>query len=144
MTNKVEASEIINLLPHRYPFLLVDCVLKIEPSQYILAKKNVTVNEPFFSGHFPTRPIMPGVLIIEALAQAAGLLFLKSGDTEVLKKHIYFLAGIDKARFKSLVQPGDELYLEIEVLQIRGKYKKFSGVARVDDRVACDANLILY
>jgi 3-hydroxyacyl-[acyl-carrier-protein] dehydratase len=123
-------------LPHRYPFLLVDRIIDIEPNISITGIKNVTINEPFFQGHFPGQPIMPGVLMVEAMAQVAGVLAFSSG---VDAKSVFFLS-IEKAKFRKPVVPGDQLRMEIKVLQRRGNVWKFSGVAKVDDKVASEAD----
>jgi 3-hydroxyacyl-[acyl-carrier-protein] dehydratase len=140
--NVMEIGDILEHLPHRYPFLLIDRVLELEPGKRILALKNVTINEPFFPGHFPGRPIMPGVMIIEAMAQAAALLAFKSDN---LKRHagnlVYFL-GIDDARFKSPVVPGDQLMLEAVLeRQLKGIWK-FQGRAHVGERLAAHAKMM--
>ncbi len=140
--NTADIHEILKLLPHRYPFLLVDKVLECNPGKSLVAIKNVTINEPFFTGHFPSRPVMPGVLILEALAQATGLLtFLTSGgppDREML----YYFVGVDKARFKRPVEPGDQMKLCVELLKYRASVWKFEALARVDDQVVCEAELM--
>ncbi len=133
----VEQAEIQALLPHRYPFLLVDRVKEFEPHKRIVGIKNVTVNEPFFQGHFPGRPVMPGVLIIEAMAQAAGVLAFKSGGP--VGKTVMYLTGIDEAKFRRLVVPGDQLRFEIEVLKKRPPFWKMQGKAYVDNEVVCEA-----
>jgi len=133
----VEAAEIQALLPHRYPFLLVDRVKEFEPHKRIVGFKNVTVNEPFFQGHFPGRPVMPGVLIIEAMAQVGGVLVFKSGG--IVGKTVMYLTGIDEAKFRRPVVPGDQLRLEIEVLKKRPPFWKMQGKAYVDDEVVCEA-----
>jgi 3-hydroxyacyl-[acyl-carrier-protein] dehydratase len=133
----VEQAEIQSLLPHRYPFLLVDRVKEFEPHQRIVAIKNVTVNEPFFQGHFPGRPIMPGVLIIEAMAQAGGVLVFKSGG--LVGKTTMYLAGIDEAKFRRPVLPGDQLRFEVEVIKKRPPFWKMQGKAYVDNEIACEA-----
>jgi 3-hydroxyacyl-[acyl-carrier-protein] dehydratase len=133
----VEQAEIQSLLPHRYPFLLVDRVKEFEPQKRIIAYKNVTINEPFFQGHFPGRPVMPGVLIIEAMAQAGGVLVFKSGGP--VGKTVMYLAGIDEAKFRRPVVPGDQLRFEIEVLKKRPPFWKMQGKAYVDNEVACEA-----
>lgn len=144
MTNKYPqefGSEVITqLLHHRYPFLLVDRVLAWEEGEYLVALKNVTANEPHFLGHFPERPIMPGVLIIEALAQASALLARLSAATGE-DKYLY-LAGIDKARFKRLVIPGDTLRLEVKVIQRRGRIARLQGKATVAGELAARAALL--
>ena len=138
----MDIHQILKLLPHRYPFLLVDRVNELERGKRILAIKNVTINEPFFTGHFPARPVMPGVLILEALAQAAGLLsFDMMGEAPGDDKVFYFV-GIDGARFKRPVEPGDQLMLTITIDRVRGGIWKFKGVATVGDDVACEAELM--
>ena len=134
---KVEQVEIQGLLPHRYPFLLVDRVKEFEPGTRVVAIKNVTVNEPFFQGHFPGRPVMPGVLIIEAMAQAGGVLVFKSGGS--VGKTIMYMTGIDEAKFRKPVVPGDQLRFEIEVLKKRPPFWKMQGKAFVEDEVVCEA-----
>jgi 3-hydroxyacyl-[acyl-carrier-protein] dehydratase len=129
-------TEIMNKLPHRYPFLLVDRIIDIEPNISITGIKNVTINEPFFQGHFPGQPIMPGVLMVEAMAQVAGMLAFSSG----VDAHSVFFLSIEKAKFRKPVVPGDQLRLEIKVLQRRGNVWKFSGVAKVDDKVVSEAD----
>lgn len=133
----VEPAEIQALLPHRYPFLLVDRVKEFEPHRRIVGIKNVTVNEPFFQGHFPGRPVMPGVLIIEAMAQVGGVLVFKSGGP--VGKTVMYLTGIDEAKFRRPVVPGDQLRLEIEVLKKRPPFWKMQGKAYVDNEVVCEA-----
>lgn len=133
--------EILQRLPHRYPFLLVDRVLQLHPGERLVALKNVTINEPFFVGHFPHHPIMPGVLIIEALAQAAGLLSFSLDDEDAAKSVIYFV-GIDQARFKKPVTAGDQLILEVDLLRNMRGIAKFKAVAKVDDTVAAEAELM--
>ena len=131
-------NEIMHCLPHRYPFLLVDRIIDIQPGQSIVGIKNVTFNEPFFQGHFPGQPIMPGVLIVEAMAQVAGVLAFRSG-IEGDSKSVYFMS-IEKAKFRRPVVPGDQLRFEIKVLQQRGSVWKFSGSATVDGKVASEAD----
>jgi len=131
----IDIKEIQSILPHRYPFLLVDRVLEIEPNVKITAIKNVTMNEQFFVGHFPGNPVMPGVLIIEAMAQTAGILAYKSG---IKGRHVYFLT-IEKAKFRKPVTPGDQLRFEVKVLHSRGSVWKFSGEAFVGDKLAAEA-----
>ena len=133
----VEPTEIQALLPHRYPFLLVDRIKEFEPHQRIVGIKNVTVNEPFFQGHFPGRPVMPGVLIIEAMAQVGGVLVFKSGGP--VGKTVMYLTGIDEAKFRRPVVPGDQLRFEIEVLKKRPPFWKMQGKAYVDNEVVCEA-----
>jgi 3-hydroxyacyl-[acyl-carrier-protein] dehydratase len=129
-------KEIQDLLPHRYPFLLVDRIVEIDPGKKAVGIKNVTINEEFFQGHFPGQPIMPGVLMIEALAQVAGILAFKSGAS--LGKAVYFMS-IEKAKFRRPVVPGDQLRLEVSILQQRGNVWKFAGSARVEEKVAAEA-----
>lgn len=132
----MDIKEIQELLPHRYPFLLVDRIIEMEPGVKATGIKNVTINEEFFQGHFPGQPIMPGVLMIEALAQVAGLLAFRSGGAK--GKAVYFLS-IEKAKFRKPVVPGDQLRLEVTILQHRGNVWKFSGNAFVGDKVAAEA-----
>lgn len=130
----------MQLLPHRYPFLMVDRVVDFEEGKWLTAVKNVSVNEPCFTGHFPDKPIFPGVLILEALAQAMGILAFKTRELE--KGSLFYFAGIDSARFKKPVVPGDQLKLHVEVLkEVRG-VTRFTGVATVDGKVACEAELM--
>lgn len=136
----MDIEKIQSLLPHRYPFLLVDRVIEIEPGKRLLAIKNVTINEPFFQGHFPSKPVMPGVLLIEAMAQATGLLAMESA--EVPKEAIYYLVGVDKARFKRPVVPGDQLVFEVEVLKNRREIWVFSAEATVDGAMAASAEIM--
>ena len=132
----MDIQKIQSLLPHRYPFLLVDRVLECEPGTRLVAIKNVTINEPFFQGHFPNKPVMPGVLLIEAMAQATGLLAMESAD--VPKEAIYYLVGVDKARFKRPVVPGDQLVFEVEVLKHKRDIWVFAAEAKVDRNRAVD------
>ena len=136
---ELDIHGVFQYLPHRYPFLLIDRVLSYEPKKSLVALKNVTVNEEFFNGHFPKRPVMPGVLILEALAQATGILTFKAHNTYPDEKSLYFLAGVDKARFKRVVEPGDQLYLEVELLRNKGDIWKFNGTAKVAGAVVCSA-----
>jgi beta-hydroxyacyl-ACP dehydratase FabZ len=135
----IEITEIMKVLPHRYPFLLIDRVVELE-SETIRALKNVTVNEPFFIGHFPQRPVMPGVLVVEALAQAAGyLLFSQLEDRE---GKLIFFTGIDNCRFRRPVVPGDQLVFDVEVLAARSNFAKIHGRATVDGELVCEADLM--
>lgn len=129
-------NEIMKFLPHRYPFLLVDRIIDLQPDICITGIKNVTINEPFFQGHFPGQPIMPGVLIIEAMAQVAGVLAFSSG----MKNKLVYFMSIEKAKFRRPVVPGDQIRLEIKVLQQRGNVWKFSGAALVEDKIAAEAD----
>ena len=138
-----EVTQIRELLPHRYPFLLVDRVLSLVPGKSVRAIKNVTINEPFFQGHFPGKPVMPGVLIIEAMAQAAGVLAFKSvPPAPDNRQQIVYLAGIDGARFKRMVIPGDQLVLEADVDRIVRNIGKFRCRALVDGQFAAEALLM--
>jgi len=135
----LEIGEIKQLLPHRFPFLLVDRVLSFEPRKSIVGLKNVTVNESFFDGHFPQKPVMPGVLIIESIAQTAGLMML---NEEEHKGKIPFFTGIDHARFRRPVVPGDQLRMEVEVLRVKGNAGKVKGRATVDGELVAEAELM--
>ena len=137
----LDIKEIIRLLPHRYPFILVDRILEGEKGKSMVGLKNVSMNEPFFQGHFPSEPIMPGVLILEGMAQVGGLLAFYSIPEMVGEKLIYF-AGIDKVRFRRPVVPGDQLIYEMEVLKQKGKIWKMAGKAKVDDIVAVEAQFM--
>lgn len=140
--NPSDIMEILQYLPHRYPFLLLDRVVSFTPGQTLTALKNVTYNEPFFPGHFPRRPIMPGVLILEALAQATGVLAFKTAQELHDANSMYYLVGIDKARFKQPVQPGDQLILEVSLERMRRDVGRFLGEARVDGKVVAAAELL--
>jgi 3-hydroxyacyl-[acyl-carrier-protein] dehydratase len=137
----IEIKEILNILPHSYPFLLVDRIIEIEPGKRIVGIKNVTYNEQFFPGHFPGRPIMPGVLIVEAMAQTAGVLVFKSIPEEDQKKPVFFL-GIDKVRFRKIVIPGDQLRFEMEVTRHRQLIWGFKGKAFVGEKLVAEADLL--
>ena len=130
-------------LPHRYPFLLIDRVLNLEPGKRIEALKNVTINEPFFNGHFPDEPIMPGVLIIEAMAQAAGILGFVTENKKPSDGYIYMLVGTDKARFKRRVIPGDTLHLFAEYVVVRRNILKFTCEAQVDGKTVASAEMLV-
>jgi 3-hydroxyacyl-[acyl-carrier-protein] dehydratase len=138
----MDINEILQYLPHRYPFLLVDRVLELEPGKRILALKNVTMNEPFFPGHFPHHPVMPGVLIIEAMAQAAALLSFKSTGVKPDENSVVYFAGIDNARFKRPVVPGDQLLFEMSITHSKRNIFKYKGVARVGGEIATEAELM--
>ncbi len=142
MTGQLDVLQIQALLPHRYPFLLVDRVIECVPSSRLLAIKNVTVNEPFFQGHFPNNPIFPGVLIMEALAQATALLTSQSDDKFASAATTYFLAGIDNARFKRQVVPGDQLRLEVTYLKHKRHLWSFDCRAEVDGELAASAQIM--
>lgn len=135
-------QDVKNYLPHRYPFLLVDKVLEIVEGKSLIALKNVTFNEPQFTGHFPEQPIMPGVMIIEALAQATGILAFKSEVGKPINGQIYMLVGVDKVRFKRMVEPGDQLRLEVEVMTIKRGIWKFKCQALVDEKIVTTAELM--
>ncbi len=137
-----DINQIQKLLPHRYPFLLVDRVVEFDKGQRIVAYKNVTFNEPYFTGHFPVKPIMPGVLILEALAQAAGILAFGTLDMSADDNSVYYLVGIDGARFKRPVEPGDQLMLEVSISRRMRNIYKFDARARVGDEVAAEAELM--
>lgn len=136
----MDLEKILELLPHRYPFLLVDRVLEVQGTQKIVGLKNVTFNEPFFQGHFPGHPVMPGVLIIEAMAQTGGLLLMEQiPDRDA--KVVYFMA-LDNVKFRKPVVPGDQLRMEVEMLQFRGKVARMKGTALVDGKVAAEAEML--
>jgi len=138
----MDIYQILKKLPHRYPILLVDRVLALEPGQSIKALKNVSVNEPFFTGHFPARPVMPGVLMIEAMAQAAGLLAFATTGVQQDDNSVFYFAGIDDARFKRPVQPGDQLILDVVLERSKAGIFKFKGQASVDGELAVEAGLM--
>jgi 3-hydroxyacyl-[acyl-carrier-protein] dehydratase len=135
-------NEILRLLPHRYPFLLIDRVTDYKVGEFLRGYKNVTFNEPFFNGHFPQRPIMPGVMILEALAQATGLLAFRTVDRAANNDSLFFLVGIDKARFKRPVEPGDQLMLEVRVVNSKRGIWVFEGEATVDGKLAASAQIM--
>jgi beta-hydroxyacyl-ACP dehydratase FabZ len=137
----IDINTIMRHLPHRYPFLLVDRVIAFEKNKRIVALKNVTINEPFFQGHFPDTPIMPGVLIVEAMGQAGGVLVTQSLPPEKKGKLIYFM-GFDSVRFRKPVVPGDQLILELDMLKMRSKVVKMAGVAKVDGKTVAEAQLM--
>jgi 3-hydroxyacyl-[acyl-carrier-protein] dehydratase len=138
----LDIRAILAHLPHRYPFLLVDRVLELEPGKRIVALKNVTINEPYFIGHFPHLPVMPGVLQIEALAQAAGILSFQTMGRVSDERSVYYFVGIDSARFKRPVVPGDQLKLEVEITRVARSIWKYSGRASVDGQTAAEAELM--
>lgn len=137
----LDIHQILNKLPHRYPFLMVDRVLEIESGKRIRALKNISVNEPYFTGHFPRRPVMPGVMMLEAMAQAAALLSFESLGIELDDDTVYYFAGIDGARFKRPVEPGDQLILDVTLERIKVGIFKFNGKASVDGELAAEAQL---
>ncbi len=138
----MDINEIMEHLPHRYPFLLVDKVLDYRVGESLVAVKNVSVNEPCFTGHFPHRPVFPGVLILEALAQATGLLAFKTMNTKPTESSLYYFVGIDKARFKRPVVPGDQVELHVAIVKRKRDMWKFTAEAKVDDKVVCSADLL--
>ncbi len=143
MTETYDIRAIMDLLPHRYPFLLIDRVVSMIPGEKITALKNVSFNEPFFQGHFPGTPIMPGVLIIEAMCQAGGFLALKWVQSkEPRKNNLIYLAGMDKVRFRQPVIPGDQIIFEVEMLKARSKVVKMRGIASVDSKRVAEADLM--
>ena len=139
----MDIKEIQRILPHRYPFLLVDRIIEIDLGKRIVGIKNVSVNEPFFQGHFPGYPVMPGVLIIEAMAQVGGVLAFKSVEEkmDISRKLVYF-AGIDKAKFRKPVFPGDQIRFELKVIHVKEPYWKLKGLALVDGKKVCEAELM--
>ena len=138
----MDIHEILKQLPHRYPFLMVDRVLAYEKGKSIQSLKNVTINEPFFVGHFPHRPVMPGVLMLEAMAQTAALLSFATMGITPSDKTVYYFAGIDGARFKRPVEPGDQLVMDVTLERSKSGIFKFKGVARVGAELACEAELM--
>ena len=138
----MDIHEILKRLPHRYPFLLVDRVLELEKGKRILALKNVTMNEPYFVGHFPHRPVMPGVMMLEALAQAAAILAFDNIDVRPDDKTVFYFAGIDGARFKRPVEPGDQLMLHAKLDRLKAGIVKFNAKAFVGEALAVEADLI--
>lgn len=140
---ELNIKEILEYLPHRYPFLLVDRILSYEPGKSIKGLKNITANEPQFTGHFPQRPVMPGVLIIEALAQVSGVLYFLTNNTKPDADNWFYFAGVDRARFKRIVEPGDQLILESTMVRNRLGMWIFSVEAKVDGEIACSAELMV-
>ena len=138
----MDIHQILKQLPHRYPILLVDRVLEIEKGKRIKALKNVSINEPYFTGHFPHRPVMPGVLMLEAMAQAAALLAFDSLGTVPDEKTLFYFAGIDGARFKRPVEPGDQLIMDVSLSRMKAGIFKFAAQAHVDGALACAAELM--
>jgi len=141
MDKAIDIQEIMTLLPHRYPFIMIDRILELTPGEKVIALKNVTINEPFFQGHFPANPIMPGVLIIEAMGQAGAVLAAKSLEREPHGVLIYFM-GMDKVKFRKPVTPGDQLIFEIKFLKQRRNVFRMSGIAYVDENVVAEAELM--
>jgi 3-hydroxyacyl-[acyl-carrier-protein] dehydratase len=140
--SSMDIHEILDYLPHRYPFLLIDRVISLEEGKEIVAVKNVTINEPFFPGHFSYYPVMPGVLVVEAMAQAAAVLSFKTMKSKPSDDSVYYFAGIDNVRFKKPVTPGDQLLLKVKIDRIMRGIWKYSGQALVDDVVVAEADLL--
>lgn len=140
---KYSINDVLKLLPHRYPMLLIDRVLECEPGEYVRAIKNVSVNEPCFQGHFPERPLFPGVLVIEALAQAAAILTFDTNGMTPENDKLYLFAGIDEARFRRVVEPGDQLTLWVKFVKQRRNIWQFDAQATVDDALACNAKIMV-
>ena len=140
--NTMDIHAILKYLPHRYPFLLIDRVLDYKEGEYLTAYKNISYNENYFTGHFPIRPVMPGVLILEAMAQATGILAFKTNNSMPTDKSLYYFVGIDKARFKQVVEPGDQLVLEVKLDKKKGPMWKFSAEAKVEGKVVASAQLM--
>jgi 3-hydroxyacyl-[acyl-carrier-protein] dehydratase len=140
---ELDIYQVLKHLPQRYPILMIDRVKECEPGKRVLALKNVSANEPYFQGHFPARPIMPGVLILEAMAQAAGLVVLSAGAAGEHHENLYYYVGIDNARFKKPVVPGDQLEIEVKLERMLRGIGKFSCLARVGGEVAADATILL-
>ncbi len=140
MNDFIEIEKIIEMMPHRYPFLLIDRLTKIKKDEYAVGLKNVTINEPFFMGHFPGKKVMPGVLIIESMAQTSGALVVSSFGTKAMGKLVYFMS-IDKARFRQLVVPGDQLFIEVKKKQARKLVWKFDCIARVETKIVAEATI---
>jgi len=141
MDKALDIQEIMKLLPHRYPFIMIDRILELTPGEKVIALKNVTINEPFFQGHFPANPIMPGVLIIEAMGQAGAVLAAKSLEREPNGVLIYFM-GMDKVKFRKPVTPGDQLIFEMKFLKQRRNVFRMSGTAYVDENIVAQAELM--
>lgn len=138
----MDIHAVLEHLPQRYPFIMIDRVLECEPGKRILALKNVTANEPHFPGHFPSRPVMPGVLILEAMAQAAGILVFRTQGQKPDEKSVYYYAGIDNARFKRPVEPGDQLLVEVVIEGSKRGIWKFGCAARVGENLVAEANIL--
>jgi 3-hydroxyacyl-[acyl-carrier-protein] dehydratase len=140
--SSMDIHQIFQHLPQRYPFLLVDRVLDYQVGESLVAIKNVSINEPFFQGHFPYRPVMPGVLILEAMAQATGILAFKTNDIQPDSQSVYYLVGIDNARFKHPVEPGDQLILEVKFMRVSHGIWKYAATAKVIDKIAATAEIM--
>ena len=137
----MDIEEIMNHIPHRYPFILIDRILELVPNKRVVGLKNVSINEPFFQGHFPGKPIMPGVLILDAMAQASGVLAIASLEKGKEGALMYFM-GLDQVKFRKMVVPGDQLVMELKVLKQRAKIMKLAGVAKVDGQIVAEAQLM--
>jgi len=138
----MDVHQIFQHLPHRYPFLLIDRVLEYKLGEYLIAVKNVTINEPFFQGHFPNRPVMPGVLVLEAMAQATGVLAFKTSGLQPDNKSLYYLVGVDNARFKQPVEPGDQLIIEVRITKVKRGVWMYTATSKVDNKVVASADLM--
>jgi 3-hydroxyacyl-[acyl-carrier-protein] dehydratase len=138
----MDIHQIFQYLPHRYPFLLIDRVLECKVGESLTAIKNVTINEPFFQGHFPHRPVMPGVLILEAMAQATGVLAFRSSEVQPDNRSLYYLVGVDKARFKQPVEPGDQLMIEVKLTRILRGVWMYEATSKVDGKLVASAELM--
>ena len=138
----LDINAVMDLLPHRYPFLLIDRILEFEVDKRVVGLKNVTINEPFFQGHFPGHPIMPGVLLLEAMAQTGGVLALKSIPAEDVEKKVLYFMSIDKAKFRKPVLPGDQVRFELDLIKARGNIKSFQATAKVDGVVVAEAEMM--
>lgn len=136
-------TEIVKYLPHRYPFLLIDRVVEMEPGVRLVALKNITINEPVFTGHFPQFPVFPGVLILEAMAQSCAVFAFRELGGYPSEETLYLLAGIDKARFKRQVVPGDQLVLEVTLVRCKSGFWKFAATGKVDDKLCCSAEILI-
>lgn len=141
METPMDIREIMRHIPHRYPFILVDRILELEPNKKVVGLKNVSINEPFFQGHFPGKPIMPGVLILEAMAQTSGVLAVASMKESGKNPLMYFM-GLDQVKFRKMVVPGDQLIMELTVMKQRAKIMKLTGTAKVDGQIAAEAQLM--
>jgi len=139
---QLDIHEILNHLPHRYPFVLIDRVIDLKLNEEITAIKNVTINEPFFPGHFPYHPVMPGVLIVEAMAQAAAVLSFKTMNVLPSEDSVYYFAGIDNVRFKKPVSPGDQLILNVKIDRVLKGIWKYKAQAKVDDQIVAEAEMM--
>ncbi len=142
MEKSYDILAIMDRLPHRFPFLLIDRILELVPGKKLVAIKNVTINEPFFQGHFPNEPVMPGVLIVEAMAQAGAVLVLDPVDKEKRDRMVFYFSAMDRVRFRKKVVPGDQLILEVELLRQRSTAAKMTGIARVDGTRVAEAELM--